>query len=137
MADRSSARALPVSLLLIAGTVAAGLALRLLPLSLPPPVTKHGGSLLWAAMIYWIVTALRPRWSPVSAALAAGAIAAGVECSQLLHWPPMDAFRLTPLGALLLGRVFAVTDLVAYAAAIIVTWQIDKRIRSQRAEEGT
>ncbi len=114
---------------LIAATIAGGLALRLMPIGLPVAVTKYGGSLLWAAMVYWIVTAVRPRWSPVRAALVAGGIAFAVEAFQLVHWPPLDAFRRTLPGALLLGRVFATADLVAYAVEIGLAWRLDRRWR--------
>ena len=136
MADRPSARPAVTSLMLIGATIACGLALRLVPLGLPPPVTKHGGSLLWAAMIYWIVTAARPHWSLSRAALAAGLVASGVELFQLVRWPPLDAFRQTLPGALLLGRVFAVADLAVYAVGIVLAWQVDGRLRRPRHDGG-
>ena len=47
-------RPLTTSLALILATVVAGLVLRLVPLGLPQAMTKYGGSMLWALMIYWI-----------------------------------------------------------------------------------
>jgi hypothetical protein len=38
-------------------TIVAGLVLRLAPLGLPFAVTKWGGSVLWAAMVYWLAAA--------------------------------------------------------------------------------
>jgi hypothetical protein len=122
-------RSLAVSATLIAATIAGGLALRLVPIGLPLAVTKYGGSLLWAAMVYWIVTAVRPRWAPARAALVAGGIAFVVEAFQLVRWAPLDAFRQTLPGALLLGRVFAAADLVAYAVAIGLAWWLDRCLR--------
>ncbi len=132
MADRPSARSILASFFLIAGTITAGLALRLLPLGLPPPVTKHGGSLLWAAMVYWIVSTVRPRWPRPATTLVACAVTTGIELSQLLHWPPLDAFRRTPIGALLLGRVFAAMDLAVYAVAVVIASQLDNYLRPKQ-----
>jgi hypothetical protein len=45
---------------------------------LPFLVVKYGGSMLWALMIYWIVSTLRPRWPNVTCTLAAAGIATAV-----------------------------------------------------------
>ena len=101
-------RPLAISLALILATAFAGLALRLAPLGLPRFVSKYGGSILWALMIYWIVSTLLPLLHVTTAALAAGAIAAAVELIKLYRSPGMDAFRQTLPGMLLLGRYFSV-----------------------------
>lgn len=124
-------RPLLLSALLIGGTIALGLALRLTHVGLPFLVVKYGGSVLWALMIYWIVTALRPRWPIGRGALAAAAIATAVELFKLYQAPGLDAFRRTLIGALLLGRVFSLWDLVAYAAAIVTGGFVDRAIRSR------
>jgi hypothetical protein len=43
-----------------------------------------------------------------------------VELFKLYHTPALDAFRLTLPGKLLLGRVFSLWDLIAYAVGVIV-----------------
>lgn len=106
-------------MLLIVATIAAGLTIRLVPLGLPDALVKYGGSLLWALMIYWIVSSARPLWPLTRGALVSGAIALCVELFKLYHAPLLDAFRLTLPGKLLLGRVFSLWDLVAYAVAIV------------------
>jgi len=108
-----------LSALLVLGTIAAGLTLRLTHFGLPFMIVKYGGSILWALMIYWIVSSTRPHWPIARVALAAGLIASAVEVFKLYHSPWLDAFRLTLPGALLLGRVFSIGDLIAYAFAII------------------
>jgi len=123
-------RPLFVSALLIAATVAAGLTLRLTHLGLPFLVVKYGGSMLWAAMIYWIVSTVRPGWTIAKAALASGLIASAVELFKLYHVPWLDAFRLTLPGALLLGRVFSIWDLLAYVVAIVAGACADRAMRS-------
>jgi len=123
------ARPLSVSALLILGTIAAGLTLRLVHFGLPFVVTKYGGSFLWALMIYWIVSALRPSWPIPRAATASGVIATVVELFKLYHVPWLDAFRLTLPGALLLGRTFSIWDLIFYALAITAAAIADRAIR--------
>jgi hypothetical protein len=100
-------RPLALSALLFVATIAAGLAIRLAPLGLPNALAKYGGSLLWALMIYWIVSSVRPLWHHMSAALVSSAIAFCVELFKLFHTPLLDALRLTLSGKLLLGRVFS------------------------------
>ncbi|MEH3103787.1 MAG: DUF2809 domain-containing protein [Sphingomonas phyllosphaerae] len=120
-----------LSAALIAGTIAAGLAIRKLPVGLPPAVVKHGGSILWASMVYWIVSTLRPRWRPRRSGIAAAVITTAIELSQLYHLPTLNAFRRTSLGALLLGRVFSVWDVATYAAAVGLAAMVDRIIRGQ------
>lgn len=119
-------RSISMSLLLIAGTIAAGLTLRLKHLGLPFFVTKYGGSTLWALMIYWIVSSLRPRWTEYRSAVASGLIAGAAELFKLYHLSGLDAFRQSLPGALLLGRVFSVEDLIAYAVGIMLGVSVDR-----------
>ncbi|MBB4617018.1 DUF2809 domain-containing protein [Sphingomonas abaci] len=130
---RSRAR----SALLVAGTLAAGLAIRKLPLGLPPAIVKHGGSVLWAMMIYWIVSTGLPTWKPVRGGIVAAIVTTATELSQLYHAPVLDAARRTGLGALLLGRVFSVWDVLTYAVAVALAaaidqWLADRRTRTSK-----
>jgi hypothetical protein len=122
-------RTLRSSLALFLVTVMAGLAVRMTPLGLPAVVVKYGGSMLWAVMIYWIVSTALPEWRLPVVGLVAGAIATGVEFFKLYHSPGMDGFRLTLPGMILLGRYFSVRDIVAYWVAIGVAAWIDGGIR--------
>jgi len=122
-------RPLWLSTLLILGAIAAGLTLRLVHIGLPFAAVKYGGSILWALMIYWIASTLRPHWPIPWATLAAGAVATAVEVFKLYHQPWLDAFRLTLPGALLFGRVFSLRDLLAYALAIAAGAAADRVIR--------
>lgn len=108
---------LPALILL---TLLAGLVVRFAPLPLPRLVSKYGGSVLWALMIFWIVHALLRSPRPPITAVVTACVTAAVECFKLVHTPALDRFRHTLAGVLLLGRVFSVWDLVAYAAAIIL-----------------
>ena len=122
-------RTLRSSLALFFGTVVAGLAVRMAPLGLPAVVVKYGGSMLWAVMIYWIVSTALSRWRLPVVGLIAGAIATAVEFFKLYHSPGMDAFRLTLPGMILLGRHFSVRDIVAYWVAIGLAAWVDAGIR--------
>lgn len=107
-------------LLAVVLTVIAGLLLRRFgyDLGLSFFVVKYGGSVLWGAMVFFLVAFVvvkRTILVPVSAALV---IAALVEFSRLYHTPELDAFRLTLAGKLLLGRVFSLWNIVAYAIGI-------------------
>jgi hypothetical protein len=72
-------------------TVIAGLAIRFAPLGLPHFVVKYGGSMLWALVIYWIVTTLLPARRLLTVALLAGTIATTVEFAKLCRTPALDA----------------------------------------------
>jgi hypothetical protein len=65
---------------------------------------------------------------------ASGLGAAAIEFSQLIHWPWLDAFRQTTLGALLLGRTFSWWDIVAYWVGILGAGAVDGKIILARAK---
>jgi hypothetical protein len=111
--------------------IVSGLALRGygLGIGLPGPVVKYGGSILWAAMIFFLVAMVAQGWSRHSIALIAAAIAVGVELFRLLHTPWLDAFRLTLPGALLLGRIFSLWDILAYGTGIGLGLLLDRLAR--------
>ena len=114
-------------LALIILTIIAGLVLRRVPMGLPYVVVKFGGSMLWAAMVYWIIAAILPAASSVSIAVNAALVSMLVEFFKLYHAPVLDAFRRTLAGALLLGRYFSWWDIVAYIAAIALAASADRR----------
>ena len=108
--------------------IVSGLSLRWygFPLGLPAFVVKYGGSLLWATMVFLLVGALLPRLTRNQLAAIAMVIAIVVEFSRLVHTPWLDAFRLTTAGALHLGRIFSLWNLVAYAVGIAFGVWIDR-----------
>ena len=85
------------------------------------------GDALWAAMMFWWVTALWPSASAGARALAALAISWAVEFSQLSHASWLEQLRATRMGPLVLGTGFDPRDLVSYAAGIAVVWLIARR----------
>ncbi|WP_441234223.1 DUF2809 domain-containing protein [Bradyrhizobium sp. 930_D9_N1_4] len=116
--------------------IACGLSLRWygFPLGLPAFVVKYGGSLLWATMVFLLVGVLLPRLTRTQIAAIALAIAVMVEFSRLVHTPWLDAFRLTTAGALLLGRIFSLWNLVAYAIGIAFGIWIDRLAEKRRVD---
>ena len=108
-----------------AGLVPVGVFWRMAPLHLPQFAYKYGGSVLWAAMVYWIVAAVMPRGRVWVVGLVAAGVAAAVELSRLYHSPGLDAFRMTLAGKLILGRFFSVRNIVAYWMAIGVAALVD------------
>lgn len=109
-----------------------GLAWRLLPLHLPAFAFKYGGSALWAMAVYWLTALLLPRVGPVSLGFLAGVISVAVELFKKVRWPPLDHFRDTLGGKLLLGRYFTYGAMVAYLTAIIAAAGLDTRLRRNR-----
>jgi hypothetical protein len=124
-------RPFALSLSFILGTMAAGLAIRYVKLGLPHFLVKYGGSALWALMIYWVLSTLRPTWRIAGIALLAGTTATSVELFKLYPSPSLDAFRLTAPGAVLLGRFFSVNDIAVYWAAIVAGAHLDRRLRQR------
>jgi hypothetical protein len=113
---------------LCASIIVCGLALRRfgLGLGLPPLFLKYGGSILWGSMVFFLVAMAASNRSRPSIALMSAAIAVCVELFRLVHAPWLDTFRLTLAGALLLGRIFSVWDLVAYGVGIILAIGLDR-----------
>jgi len=122
-------RPLTRSFALLVVTLIVGLLVRMAPLGLPPFFVKYAGSMLWALMIYWIVSALFARWRLLPVGLLSGGIAAAVEFLKLYHAPWLDAFRLTLPGILVLGRHFSLWDIVAYWIAICLGACVDGMFR--------
>jgi Protein of unknown function (DUF2809) len=113
---------------LCVAVIVCGLALRGLGLGLglPALVVKYGGSLLWGTMVFFLVAIAAPRLSRREIALMAAAIAICVELFRLIHTPWLDTFRLTLPGALLLGRIFSLWDMLAYGGGIVLAMWLDR-----------
>jgi hypothetical protein len=108
--------------------VVSGLALRGFgfSLGLSAFVVKYGGSLLWAAMVFFLVAMATSHSSRLSVALISASIAVAVELFRLVHAPWLDAFRLTLPGALLLGRIFSAWNMLAYGVGIALAVWLDR-----------
>jgi hypothetical protein len=110
--------------------IACGLALRGWGLGLGQPafVVKYGGSILWGTMVFFLMAMAASHLSRPRIALIAAAIAIGVELFRLVHFPWLDAFRLTMPGALLLGRIFSMWNMLAYGVGIAIGIGLDRAV---------
>ena len=113
------------SLIFLLITIPIGLAVRLLPLHLPWFLYKYLGSILWAVALYWFLATLLPKLRPIAIATIAILIATLLELSRLIPIAPIDAFRLTFAGKILLGRYFSLKNIAAYILAIALTATLD------------
>jgi hypothetical protein len=93
-------------------------------------IVKYGGSLLWAAMVFFLVAMAASHSSRLSVALISASIAVAVELFRLVHAPSLDAFRLTLPGALLLGRIFSPWNMLAYGVGIALAVWLDRCVVS-------
>jgi hypothetical protein len=109
-------------------SIAAGLVLRRYgyDLHLTFAIVKFGGSIIWGAMVYWLFAMLLVRRRAIEVAWIAIVVSILVELFRLFHTPWLDAFRLTTSGALLLGRVFSVWNIVSYIAGILIALACDR-----------
>jgi len=111
--------------------IISGLMLRRFGYSVDLPffLVKYGGSLLWGAMVYFllavVIAGLHSGIRPAAITATALVAAICVELFRLYHVPWLDAFRLTTAGALLLGRVFSLWNIVAYTIGIAVAYGLD------------
>ncbi|ARM88002.1 hypothetical protein RHEC894_CH01688 [Rhizobium sp. CIAT894] len=125
MQTRSHVQLLRLAALLV--VIVLGLVLRRFgyAIDLPFVVVKYGGSALWGTMVYLLVALIAARSRPAGIAIIALSIAILVELFRLYHTPWLDAFRLTTAGALLLGRIFSLWNMLAYAIGIAAAWVVD------------
>ena len=96
-----------------------------LGLEMPAAIVKYGGSILWGAMVFFLVALVTPRLSRLRTASVSAVIAVGVELFRLVHTPWLDGFRSTLAGALLLGRIFSAWNILAYGAGILSALALD------------
>lgn len=129
---RTAKRSTTHTLLLLVGTVALGLASRRYPSVLPTFVSLYAGDVLWASMVFWVLTLLRSNGEGRHLAAIAIAIAVVVEGSQRYHAPWLDALRASPFGALALGQGFLWSDIVCYLAGVMLAAVIDWMLRTRR-----
>jgi hypothetical protein len=122
------------TLALLLLTIPIGLAVRLLPLHLPWFLYKYLGSALWAIALYWFLATLLPKLRPRAIATIAILIATLLELSRLIPIAPIDAFRLTFAGKILLGRYFSTKNIAAYLLAITLTATLDRLFLSHHQQ---
>ncbi|WP_428306843.1 DUF2809 domain-containing protein [Lacipirellula sp.] len=118
-------RSRSLNAVLLAATIALGLASRRYGDQLPPFIAAYAGDALWATMVYWLASIALPRARTTTLAAIAYGISFTVELSQLYHAPWIDSIRATRLGALALGHGFLWSDLLCYAVGVAAASLID------------
>jgi hypothetical protein len=125
------------TIVLLAVTLALGLASRLYRDALRFVIAEYAGDTLWATAVFFLLRLVRPAAPGRALAAIALGIAFAVEFSQLAHPPWLDAFRRQPGVALVLGYDFVATDLACYTAGVGLAWTIDGLRRLTRRPERT
>jgi hypothetical protein len=113
-------------------TIPIGLAVRYAPLHLPWFLYKYLGSFLWAVALYWFIATLFPKLHTKALAIISTTVALAVEFSRLIPIDPIDAFRLTLPGQILLGRYFSIKNIAAYLLAIATSALLDHHFHRQK-----
>jgi hypothetical protein len=131
----STARRSAICAVITLITIPIGLAVRLLPLGLPWFLYKYLGSILWAVALYWFLAAILPKLRTPALATLAIIIATLLELSRLIPIAPIDAFRLTFAGKVLLGRFFSIKNIAAYILAIALAATLDHRFLVQHHQK--
>lgn len=87
---------------------------------LPGFISKYSGDILWALMVYLGFAFLFARKAINYIALISLIFSFAIEISQLYqaHW--INIIRETTVGALVLGHVFILRDLICYSVGILI-----------------
>ena len=113
-------------------TIVLGLGSRRFDVWLPGPLHKNTGDVLWAVMVFWLAALLFPARSLKFLCIVSALYAVGIECSKLLHFPWLVAFRATTAGHLIFGAVFSWVDLFDYGIGILIAALLDHQFQSAR-----
>jgi Protein of unknown function (DUF2809) len=112
-------------------TVAVGLVVFKHGAGLGPVARDVTGDALWAAMMFWGISAVAPGARLLVRGMVALSVCFVVETSQRLHTPALDAIRTTMLGRLVLGTGFDPRDFASYAGgvlmAMLIAYAVDRR----------
>lgn len=96
---------------------------------LPKIISLYAGDILWALMIFLIITFIFNNKSTLFNIFIAIIFSYGIEISQLYHAPWIDSIRNTILGGLILGFGFLWSDLICYTIGIFIGGIIEDILR--------
>ncbi len=102
-----------------------GLATRKFANHLPDWNQLYVGDAIWAFMIYWLFATLAIRTDIFQIAIASLLFCFCIECSQLYQADWINALRANPLFALVLGKGFLWSDLLAYTLGVFLAFGLD------------
>ncbi len=124
--------AFPRTALLAAAIIAAGLAIRFLPI-FPAWFQDAGGGILYVCLLAVLLRILSPKMTATKTAALALALTCAVELSQLLTHPAAIAIRATLPGRLVFGSTFSWTDFPPYCIGAALAKTITKIVLDRRS----
>ena len=105
----------------IVGVIPLGLAARFL---LPDGFADLSGGALYAVLIYLLIGAIKPGWTPLRLALLAFLLSCAVELLQLTSIPGALSAVIPPI-RLVVGTTFSASDVPAYAVGALLMLVVD------------
>lgn len=87
------------------------------------------GDLLYATMVYWLVSIFVPMKTALIRALLAFAFCLGIELQQISQAAFLVELRNYRLGALVLGNSFSVLDIFLYLGGTSLAFFLDRPSR--------
>ncbi|KMT21947.1 DUF2809 domain-containing protein [Clostridium cylindrosporum] len=100
--------------------------------SLPNFIKTYSGDVLWALMVFLLISLIFNKRSTLFNAVCAIVFSYGIEISQLYHSPWIDSIRATMLGGLVLGFGFLYSDLLCYIFGIALGIVLDKLLSANK-----
>ena len=116
-----------ISIILFVISIVIGLSSRKFAEYLPEWNRLYFGDIIWAFMVYYLFASVFVQQSEKFIILIALAFSFSIEFSQLYQAEWINTLRFNRLFALILGRGFLWSDLLAYTAGILIAFGIDKR----------
>ena len=116
--------------------VALGLSSRRYAALLPEILARYTGDTLYATMTFVGIGFLFPRWRSLRVAVVSLIFCYAIELSQLYHAPWIDYMRHTRVGGLVLGFGFLWSDLLCYAAGVVLGLLVEIALRKTPARRG-
>lgn len=116
---------------IIVVTIAAGLFIRMKHQWFPNVVNLYLGDILYAFMMYYIVSFIAVHKKMSIRAVIALAVCYAIEFFQLYQAVWINTIRETLPGRLILGSGFLWSDLLAYAIGVLAAYVFEKFILSK------
>lgn len=109
------ARSRLILLVSLLATILLGLASRQIPRTLPGPISKYPGDVLWASSIFLIIALIRPRGSTRFCLFTTLTFSLAIETFKLCGSPWAESIRGFGPGRLIFGWQFSGWNLICYA----------------------
>ncbi len=89
-------------------------------------VNSYAGDIFYPMFWFFVLIFIRPRISPVKAAMIVFIFSTVIEFSQLLSFPILEQIRGTFIGRTVIGVRFVPADIVYYAAGCLLAFGLYK-----------